>query len=125
MCCGTGASGKNGKWSSGPGFAALRRGKLWLEVAFCEGPSGVGFEILLEGSGFCMIPEGSGNFDLPGSVRLCAWRLSAVVFTKARFQMPCQADVVAISFGDASKDVDVVETHGLLRRSMPVLPCEL
>ena len=79
----------------------------------------MGLEILLEDSGLCFIAEGSSNFDLPRCVCLRAWCLSPVVFGKSRFQVPCQADVVAIRFYRASKDIDVVETHRLLRRSMP------
>ena len=82
----------------------------------------MGFEILLEGCGLCFVAEGSGNFDLPRSVCFRALRLSPVVFGKSQFQMPCQADLVAIRFDRASKDIDVVETHGLLQRSMAVFP---
>ena len=81
----------------------------------------MGLEILLEGRGFCFIAEGSGNFDLPRSVCLRAWCLSPIMFGKSRFKVPCEADVVMIRFDRASKDIDVVETHGLLRRGMSAL----
>ena len=76
-------------------------------------------QVLFECSGLGFIAKGSGNFDLPRSVCLGAWRLSPVVFVKSRLQALCQADVVALWFDSASKDVDVVESYILLRRSMP------
>jgi integrase len=85
----------------------------------------VGFEILLESSSFTAISEGRGDFDLPRGVGLRAWSVSPIVFGKSRFQVPGQANVVAIRVDRASKDIDVVETHGLLRRSMPALQCGL
>src|SRR6478735_1669041 len=79
------------------------------------------FEILLECCCFSAVSKGCVNFNLPRSEGLRAWRLSPVVFGESRFQVSGQPDVVAIRLNLASQDIDVVETHGLLRRSMPIL----
>ncbi len=114
-----------------PGFAMLCRGKrgphheIISVVPFGKSPAGMTFQISLECHGFLMISERRGDFNPPRSKRLGAWSFPSIVFREPRLEISSDTNVMTVRFDLAAENVNILETHGLLRRRIRTLDGKL